>query len=118
MASGCLWNSFVTVGRAVAFLELFRTHLNDSFRMFDISRRMLRTPQEKPLLRAIYSWLPDTNFSSDILEKAAESLMVMRVAGVGWSDLGEPERVLGTLSQLGIQNDWMHAVIVTPLGTV
>ena len=74
--------------------------------MFDISRRMLRTAQEKPLLRAIYSWLPESNFSSDILEKATESLMVMRVANVGWSDLGEPQRVLGTLDQLGIKTHW------------
>jgi hypothetical protein len=67
---------------------------------------MLRTAQEKPLLRAIYSWLPESNFSSDLLEKATENLMVMRVANVGWSDLGEPQRVLGTLDQLGIKTHW------------
>ena len=106
MAAGCLWNSFVMVGRAEAFLAMFKKHLKDSFRMFDISKRMLRTTQEKPLLRAIYSWLPDSNFSSDILEKATDSLMVMRVADVGWSDLGEPQRVLGTLNQLGIKTHW------------
>jgi mannose-1-phosphate guanylyltransferase len=106
MAAGCLWNSFVMVGRAEAFLAMFKKHLKDSFRMFDISKRMLRTTQEKPLLRAIYSWLPDSNFSSDILEKATDSLMVMRVADVGWSDLGEPQRVLGTLNQLGINTHW------------
>ena len=78
--------------------------------MFDISKKMLRTSQEKPLLRAIYSWLPDSNFSSDILEKATEMLMVKRVADVGWSDLGEPQRVLGTLKDLGIKTGWSPAL--------
>ncbi len=110
MNSGCLWNSFVMVGKADAFLEMFRTHLKDSFRMFDISKKMLRTSQEKPLLRAIYSWLPDSNFSSDILEKATDMLMVKRVPEVGWSDLGEPQRVLGTLRELGIKTNWSPAI--------
>ena len=106
MTSGSLWNSFVMVGKVEAFMEMFRTHLRDSFRMFDISKKMLRTSQEKPLMRAIYSWLPESNFSSDILEKATENLMVKRVASVGWSDLGEPQRVIGTLNDLGIKTSW------------
>jgi mannose-1-phosphate guanylyltransferase len=110
MMSGSLWNSFVMVGRAEAFLELFRSHLRDSFRMFDISKKMLLTLQEKPLMRAIYSWLPDSNFSSDILEKATGMLMVKRVSGVGWSDLGEPQRVIGTLKDLGIKKNWSPAL--------
>ena len=110
MMSGSLWNSFVIVGRAEAFLELFRSHLRDSFRMFDISKKMLRTSQEKPLMRAIYSWLPDSNFSNDVLEKANEMLMVKRVSDVGWSDLGEPQRVIGTLNDLGIKTTWSTAL--------
>lgn len=106
MTQRCLWNSFVMVGRADAFLDLFRTHLKETFRMFEVSKRMLLTSQEKPLLRAIYSWLQDANFSSNILEKSTENLMVMRVAGVGWSDLGEPQRVLGALNHLGIETHW------------
>lgn len=106
MTQGALWNSFVMVGRANAFLDLFRTHLKETFRMFEVSKRILLTSQEKPLLRAIYSWLQDANFSSDILEKATENLMVMRIAGVGWSDLGEPQRVLGALNHLGVETNW------------
>ncbi len=110
ISAGCLWNSFVMVGRANAFLELFRIHLHDAFRMFDVSKRMLRTSQEKSLLRAIYSWLPDSNFSSDILEKAADQLMVKRVDEVGWSDLGEPQRVIGAIKDLGIKANWSPAL--------
>lgn len=110
MTSACLWNSFVMVGRAQAFLEMFRTHLKDSFRMFDISKKMLRTSQERSLMRAIYAWLPDSNFSNAILERATEMLMVMRVTKIGWSDLGEPQRVLGTLEDLGIKTNWSSAL--------
>lgn len=106
MAAGSLWNSFVMVGHVGSFLDLFREHLPDMFRMFDASRKMLGTPQEAALVRSIYSWLRDANFSADVLEKATERLLVMRVGKVGWSDWGEPHRVLGTLSQLGIKPEW------------
>lgn len=106
MASGCLWNSFVMLGRVDSFLDLFRKHLPEMFRMFNASRNMLGTSHEGPVLRAIYSWLNSTNFSTEVLEKATERLMVMRVGEVGWSDLGEPQRVLGTLKQLGMKPEW------------
>ncbi len=106
MASGCLWNSFVMIGRVDSFLDLFREHLPDMFRMFDASRNMLGTSHENAVVRAIYTWLNENNFSTQVLEKATERLMVMRVGNVGWSDLGEPQRVLGTLSQLGINPEW------------
>jgi hypothetical protein len=34
----------------------------------------------------------------------------MRVGDVGWSDWGEPQRVLGTLTNLGVQTAWMQAL--------
>ena len=106
MSTGCLWNSFVMVGRVDSFLEMFRDHLSEMFRMFNASRNMLVTAHQVAVIRAIYSWLNETNFSKEVLEKATERLMVMRVGDVGWSDLGEPQRVLGTLGQLGIKPEW------------
>jgi hypothetical protein len=32
-------------------------------------------------------------------------LMVMRVGDVGWSDLGEPNRVLSALARIGVQSE-------------
>lgn len=106
MSTGCLWNSFVMVGRVDSFLEMFRDHLSEMFRMFNASRNMLVTAHQVAVIRAIYSWLNETSFSTEVLEKATERLMVMRVGDVGWSDLGEPQRVLGTLGQLGIKPEW------------
>ena len=109
MASGSLWNSFVMVGRIDAFLKMIARQLPDMFRMFNSSRNMLGTSHETALIRSIYSWLEETNFSSEVLEKAAEDLMVIRVGNVGWCDWGEPQRVLGTLSNLGIRPAWAQA---------
>lgn len=53
----------------------------------------------------MYSKIPEVNFSHDVLAKSSDNLMVMRVAGVDWSDLGEPTRVLSTLARVGVGNE-------------
>lgn len=106
LSSGCLWNSFVMVGRVEAFLEMFREHLPMMYGMFDMSGPFLGDARETAAVRSIYKWIKETNFSSEVLERAVARLLVMRVAGVGWTDLGEPQRVLGVLTGLGIQPEW------------
>jgi mannose-1-phosphate guanylyltransferase len=107
MKSGCLWNSFVMVGKVGTFLNLFEKHLPAIYRMFEAACVSFGTPAEKATLRSLYAWIADANFSSEVLEKAADELYVLRVADVVWSDWGEPQRVLGTLTNLGVQADWM-----------
>lgn len=110
MRKGCLWNSFVMIGRVEAFLGMFRKHLPDMYRMFAVSANLLNRATEESVVRAIYAWLTETNFSAEVLEKATEDLMVMRVGDVGWCDWGEPQRVLGTLTDLGIRPKWANAL--------
>jgi hypothetical protein len=62
------------------------------------------------VVRSIYEWIEDINFSSEVLERSADQLLVMRVRNVGWSDWGEPERVIGTLNNLGVQPQWLEAL--------
>lgn len=107
---GCLWNSFVMIGKVGTFLELFRDTLPGMFRMFATIEQAVGRSQEQAVIRAIYSWINETNFSSEVLERSADRLLVMRVRQVGWSDWGEPNRVLGTLASLGLQPDWMQAL--------
>lgn len=109
---GCLWNSFVMVGKVSTFLEMFRKQLPELFRMFAASSKLFGTHQEAAIVRSIYSWIGETNFSGEVLEKSSGELLVMRVADVGWSDWGEPQRVLGTLTNLGVQPAWMRALAV------
>lgn len=58
-------------------------------------------------MSAVYAQLCDMNFSSEVLEKAGEELSALRVGDIGWSDLGEPERVFETLENLGVHARWM-----------
>ncbi len=110
MKQGCLWNSFVMVGRVETFLTMFRKHLPDLYRMFEASSREFGKGSEPSVIRSIYSWINEANFSSDVLEKASEDLLVLRVGNVGWSDWGEPQRVMGTLNGLGVKPEWMQAL--------
>jgi mannose-1-phosphate guanylyltransferase len=110
LSAGCLWNSFVMIGKVSAFIEMFRLQLPDMYRMFEAASKLFGTSQEPAVARALYAWINESNFSSEVLEKTPDLLLVMRVGSVGWSDWGEPERVLGTLTGLGIQADWMRAV--------
>lgn len=109
LEAGCLWNSFVMIGKVGTFLAMFERHLPDMYRMFTASRPLFGTRQEPAVLKSIYSWIGETNFSSEVLERSSEDLLVMRVKDVGWSDWGEPHRVIGTLSTLGVQAEWMQA---------
>lgn len=96
MKRGCLWNSFVMVGRVDALLKLTRAALPEMYAAFE-------TAAEPEAIAELYSRIDDSNFSHQVLAARPEDLMVMRVGDVGWSDLGEPNRVLSTLARIGVQ---------------
>jgi len=101
MKRGCLWNSFVMVGRVDALLRMTRAALPE---LFDAVSTV--TPSfETAALAELYSRIDDSNFSHQVLAARPEDLMVMRVGDVGWSDLGEPKRVLSTLARMGVESE-------------
>jgi mannose-1-phosphate guanylyltransferase len=93
MDRGCLWNSFVMVGRVEAFLKMIRCALPELFSYFSALVPVLGTRDEFLNLRTLYSWLPEVNFSKEVLERRTSDLRVIKVDNVGWSDLGDPSRV-------------------------
>ena len=94
MRKGCLWNSFIMIGRVKAFLDLIQRTSPKLHERFESIWRTLQTPEEGDAVREVYSRLAATNFSADVLSASPSSLMVLRGCGLGWSDLGEPSRVL------------------------
>ena len=101
MKRGCLWNSFVMVGRVDALLKMTRAALPELYSAFATV-----TPTfETAALTNLYSQIDDSNFSHQVLAVRPEDLMVMRVGDVGWSDLGEPNRVLSTLARIGVESE-------------
>jgi mannose-1-phosphate guanylyltransferase len=102
---GCLWNSFVMVGRVDALLKMTREALSELFLAFARTVPMFGGTVERNAICDLYRRIPDANFSHEVLAKRPNDLAVMRVGDVGWSDLGEPARVLATLAQLGVQTE-------------
>jgi mannose-1-phosphate guanylyltransferase len=101
MNRGCLWNSFVMVGKVSAFLKMIRRSTSDLFARFAVAESRLSTPTEKGAIHDLYSNLSETNFSREVLQARPGDLSVVRVGASKWSDLGSPRRVVSTLSSLG-----------------
>ncbi len=100
LARGCLWNTFVTVGRAATFLEVFCSQVPQAV-------TSLRQAIANVSLDSAYYLLPAVDFSRDVLTHVTRRLQVLRDRTSGWVDLGSPARVLATLTQNGIEADWV-----------
>ena len=100
LSRGCLWNSFVMVGQVSAFLKMIQNSASELYEKFDRVKSKLHTLEEEMAIRMLYKNLPETNFSTEVLEKSAKDLAVIPVTGSKWSDLGNPHRVLSALSEL------------------
>ena len=103
LQSGCLWNTFVTIGRAATFLKLICSEVPD------VVRSVTRAVVENDLV-STYARLPSVDFSSDILAHQAKRLLVLRDSGSGWADLGSPNRVLGLLAKNANQPAWFRQI--------
>jgi mannose-1-phosphate guanylyltransferase len=101
MRLGCLWNTFVTVGRARTFLELLGSQFLET---------VILAAQALANLDAegAYGQLPSVDFSRDVLVEESNRLLVLRDRDSGWADLGSPPRVLETLTRNGIHPEWVH----------
>jgi mannose-1-phosphate guanylyltransferase len=99
---GCLWNSFVMVGRVSAFLKMIGNAAPELYERFSAVVPALNTPDEEGLVEELYSQLGDVNFSQQVLAANPGSLTVLRVGGITWSDLGEPRRVLSVMADTGL----------------
>lgn len=105
MNRGCLWNSFVMVGRVDALLRTTRAALPELYESFASTTSTFETASEHKALAQLYSNITDSNFSHEVLAARPQDLAVMRVEDVGWSDLGEPARVLSTLARIAVQSE-------------
>jgi mannose-1-phosphate guanylyltransferase len=107
LEKGCLWNTFVMVGRARAFLAMIQSAAPGLYDLF--ASLPLRTPSEKAAeaLAAVYSRIAAADFSRQVLAAQPERLTVLPLGDVGWSDLGDPQRVVSTLSQHGAESPWI-----------
>ncbi len=106
MAQGCLWNSFVMVGRVSAFLNSVRHTLPALLGAFESLPSSSSTASEEKELRELYSSIPAICFSQDVMSVRPTDLAVLCATGLGWSDLGEPGRALSVLESKGARAQW------------
>lgn len=99
VSRGCVWNSFVMVGRVGAFLEMIRLAVPDLYGRFESVEDTLGGEDEERAIRTLYADLPETNFSRDILAARPANLGVLVADGVAWSDLGRPDRALARMRE-------------------
>jgi len=106
LAKGCLWNSFVIVGRVDYLLRMIMRAVPELYQSFVNVVPTFGSEAETTAIQELYSRIPETNFSHEVLAMRASDLAVMRVSDIGWSDLGEPSRVLATLERIGVQSQF------------
>jgi mannose-1-phosphate guanylyltransferase len=103
MGAGCLWNSMVMVGQLSALLGLFALAMPELYVAFSRIRPTLETVFEEQAVDCLYQRLRSSDFSRQVLEPAAQSMSVLPVVNLGWSDLGEPDRLAKVLSDISIR---------------
>ena len=100
ITKGGLWNTFVMIGRAGAFLNLLAATVMPTM------KRIADAVAQRDLISA-YGEIRAIDFSRDVLSHQPHALMVMQDAASGWADLGNPERVINTLDRHQIQPGWL-----------
>lgn len=109
LARGCLWNTFVMVGRVTTFLGMIRNACPTVYRTFEPILSLSNSALEEEMMQGIYDDLPVADFSKQVLAVSTERLAVASLDDIGWSDLGDPRRLVTTLFESGIDNPWVAA---------
>jgi mannose-1-phosphate guanylyltransferase len=104
---GCLWNTFVMVGRARAFLAMIQLAAPGLYDLFASLPLGTHSEEASEAMAAVYSRIASADFSKQVLAAQPERLAVLQLGDVGWSDLGDPQRVVSTLSQHEPESPWM-----------
>jgi mannose-1-phosphate guanylyltransferase len=101
MGKGGLWNTFITIGRAGAFLKLLSATVLPA--MTSISEAVARGN-----LDSVYNEIETIDFSKHVLSMEAGGLLVMADNTSGFADLGNQARVIDTLDRHKIEPDWLR----------
>jgi mannose-1-phosphate guanylyltransferase len=69
--------------------------------LFEELAAAIGTAEEARIVEAIYRVMPRQNFSTGLLQAAVDRVAVIELDSVLWSDWGNPERIIETLSRIG-----------------
>jgi mannose-1-phosphate guanylyltransferase len=100
MDVGALWNTFVLIAKAEKLWELGWSYLPKMMPLFERLTDAIGSDSEPEVIRSIYASMPILNFSSELLQRAAEHVAVVKLTDIFWSDWGSPERIVRTLGRI------------------
>jgi mannose-1-phosphate guanylyltransferase len=106
LEAGCLWNTFVVIGRASVLLRAGQEALPEVVDRLARIGRFWGTEDEGWAVQQAYALMPEANFSRAILAATPACLAVSRLPDVTWSDLGSPRRVMQIVTRLGMTPAW------------
>jgi mannose-1-phosphate guanylyltransferase len=100
--NGCLWNTFVLIGRSATFIKHMQTCIPEVYNAFEPIRAEIGTSREKVAVDTMFEFIPAINFSRFVLEKIPEHLCVMEVSDIYWSDWGDENRIRNDIEKLDL----------------
>ena len=106
MERGGLWNSFVMLGRIESYLNLMHRALPHLVSSFESIQPTFFTGAEREALLDLYSGIPASDFSQQVLSAHPRALAVLPARHLGWSDLGDAARVLSVLERRSATPAW------------
>jgi len=102
---GCLWNTFVTAGRASTLLEVLCAAVPNV--VLAINRALADDDIE-----GVYPALPAVDLSREVFAAQPHRLLTVRDAASGWADLGSPSRIMEVLGRSNIHPAWWLREVV------
>ena len=103
LRSGSLWNTFVMVGRVDAFLDLALATIPNLLRALRSAPLFSNSDADTRRVDWLYNQLAPVDFSREVLLPEAKRLLALRLGEVEWNDLGDPDRVIATLLESGVE---------------
>ena len=103
---GSLWNTFVMVGKVIAFLEMICSAMPGVLGTFQQFPPLRAPGEELRIPDSLYARLPSSDFSRQVLSIETRRLIVQRLGDVTWSDLGDCARTVTALSRCGMEPEW------------
>jgi len=107
IARGGLWNTFVMVFQAYRMLELLKALAPPE------SAQLFELPASPDEVARLYRGLTPWNFSTRVLARIPEHLIILKVDDVHWNDWGTRESVERTYRHLNLVPAWQQTSAIS-----
>jgi mannose-1-phosphate guanylyltransferase len=99
LARRCLWNTMIVIGRIHAFETLLQAAVPDVWEEFATLGTASTPLAEAQQAEELYRRLGASDFSRDVLARQPDRLTVVNLPDAGWTDLGQPDRVMDIIGR-------------------